>query len=368
MNGSLTIRFCAVIALGVLASCSSIDNPDDTNQDPRGDDTVSVTDSLPPAPIEDAVLTVNDSTFVITLTWTAPCDDSLSEPVQAYDIRYSLSSYALSLWDLGIRVFDPPVPAVPGVMQSYSGFQYFFRGKDLYAAVRSIDEAGNVSEMSNMASVHVPGYTITVTCTDAYTGDPIEGLDGVLYTGITYHMATDTSGSFTKKDIPRGDFHIAITSGGAASSYHGFLQLISISNDTAATVPMIPFHSTAAGGYQSLLELFKLLTRTNADPGTVLRKWRRYPVPCYIPPFVNANQVDYGAAAKQAATRWMTASGWEIFSFVDAPPDTGIVVEYRTQQEMGVQRAFTVHADGVDKLPLKDTIKIADYMADADFV
>lgn len=361
-----------IVLLGalILITCNDVEGPDNVIEDPdtTGNDTTAVRDTIPPQIITDAAFFLDESTYTPTLTWTAPFDDSLSEAVAGYEIRYSHSYSAVDHWDLGIPVFDPPDPREPGTRQECSTFDIVERGKNLYAAIKSIDEADNMSARSNVAAVHIPGYTLRGTCFEAINGYPVFGLTVTVLNGQIFKLMTEADGTFEKDDLTR-DLSLNITSGNSAIPYHEFQQQIRLRDDSTHSVCMIPYTPTICPDYHSLLLLFKIMTRTTLnDLSTTLRKWKRTPVACYIPPFVNAYGIDYGTIARQAAERWMNASGWMFFDFVDAPPDTGIVFDFRTKDEMGRLVGITYHVDGDDHLPLLDTVAIVDNITDAAFL
>jgi hypothetical protein len=369
----LVVKTALAALMACSLTCNNVEGPlpsdrPDSLPDTSVTDSIPPKDTTPPQAVTDAVLTLQDATREIRLAWTAPYDDSLSEAVTLYRIRYSLSYTNMQNWELTIPVLSPPVPASPGSPQQCGGFDYVERGKNIYAALKSVDEAGNESALSNIASVHIPGFLLSGVCTDAVEKLPVSGLSVQLLAGIIINLETGADGSFERGDLPR-DIHLSVSTGSSAASYHTLFEPLRLVSDSALTIPMIEREPVLSGEYLSLLNLFKVLTRTNGDGlPTILRKWKRTPIRCYIPAFVNEHDIDYQALARQAAQRWMDATGWELFSFVDSPPDTGIVFEFRTAEEMGMLRGVTEHSNGSDNLPLLDTIAIADYLTDVSFV
>ncbi|MBI4992554.1 MAG: fibronectin type III domain-containing protein, partial [Candidatus Magasanikbacteria bacterium] len=87
----------------------------------------------------------------ITLSWTAPGDDGGSGTASAYDIRYSLSNITDANWSDATAITNAPTPQIAGALQSVvvsnlsAGTQYYF-------ALKTSDEAGNVSALSNVSS------------------------------------------------------------------------------------------------------------------------------------------------------------------------------------------------------------------------
>ncbi len=85
----------------------------------------------------------------ITLTWTAPGDDSLTGTATAYDLRYFTIPISSTNFFSAFRVATEPIPLAAGKTQSFTvtglnpGGWYYF-------AIRTIDDAGNWSAVSNV--------------------------------------------------------------------------------------------------------------------------------------------------------------------------------------------------------------------------
>jgi hypothetical protein len=89
--------------------------------------------------------------YSVTLSWTAPGDDSVSGTASQYDIRYSLLPITDADWDQATQVAGEPVPQQAGSAESFevAGLEpntlYYF-------AVRAADEVPNWSSLSNVVS------------------------------------------------------------------------------------------------------------------------------------------------------------------------------------------------------------------------
>jgi len=87
----------------------------------------------------------------ITLYWTAPGDDNNIGVASQYDIRYSTSPITEQNWDEATQATGEPIP-------SPSGSDELFDVTDLassttyYFAIKSVDESGNWSGLSNIES------------------------------------------------------------------------------------------------------------------------------------------------------------------------------------------------------------------------
>ncbi len=85
----------------------------------------------------------------VRLVWTAPGDDGNIGTATSYSVRMSLASINLSNWDSASVLPGAPAPLAAGSTQSCvaRGLSY---GTVYYFALRSVDDAGNWSELSNV--------------------------------------------------------------------------------------------------------------------------------------------------------------------------------------------------------------------------
>ncbi len=127
--------------------------------------------SMPlPASVFLAVPVIQQSTpstaTAATLTWTAPGDDGNVGQATSYDLRYSSSPLTADNFSLATSVTGVPAPQPAGSTETYTvtGLQpattYFF-------GLKTSDEAGNVSTLSNIASYTTA--TSIVACVPTYS-------------------------------------------------------------------------------------------------------------------------------------------------------------------------------------------------------
>lgn len=92
-----------------------------------------------------------DSTNSVTLTWTAPGDDAAIGTAASYTVRYATTQLNDQNWDSATTVAHPPAPMVAGTTQSMvvTGLN---PGVTYYFGIKTTDEAGNTSALSNIAS------------------------------------------------------------------------------------------------------------------------------------------------------------------------------------------------------------------------
>lgn len=129
----------AIGALTLVAVCASC-----------SDDTTSVgPDLTAPAAV---VLTAGAPTDrSVTLTWTAPGDDSLSGTAAAYRLRYAATPVTSVTWANARRVDGLPVPSPAGRPDSMivTGLDW---STTYYFALQTTDDDGNASALSNSPS------------------------------------------------------------------------------------------------------------------------------------------------------------------------------------------------------------------------
>lgn len=94
------------------------------------------------------------STHSVTLEWTAPGDDGLIGTATSYDIRYSRDPINTANFLNATRLNSYLLPGPAGTPQRFTlfgltqGIQYFF-------AIRTCDDAGNWSPISNVVAYSV---------------------------------------------------------------------------------------------------------------------------------------------------------------------------------------------------------------------
>ncbi len=108
-------------------------------------------DSLPPAAIADLAVSRMDGAWA-ELQWTAPGDDGTAGRAARYDVRYSLAPITVASFDSAARALAVPAPQPAGALEQVrvSGLGRF--STLYYFAVRTSDELGNLSPISNVAS------------------------------------------------------------------------------------------------------------------------------------------------------------------------------------------------------------------------
>ncbi len=308
----------------------------------------------------DLALAWDAAMHTVHLSWTAPRDDDRDDRVAAYQIRYS-SSFPLDWWTASL-VPDPPVPMTAGSSQTYA-LAADERGRELYVAMRCIDDAGLLSPVSSVVHVRVPGYAFEATALDI-AGAPIADLDVHLIERIAHDFVTGADGRIAIDDLTETDIDLRITTGAATTMYHTLRHVFLLDTDRAHTYSMIEYQPLInASPYENL---FQVLFDGFIALDTVLKKWQSLPVPWYAPAFVNGSGLDYYDAAARAAARWNQATGLPLFVAVGTAPVSGVTIAYLPPAMMGGQNGITTYGSDPQGYPLLDSIRIVDTMSDGD--
>ncbi len=139
--------------------------------------TSAAPDVIRPAPASVAVSAVNDNSA--TLAWTAVGDDSLSGTATSYEVRYSTAPITDANFASATAVTGVPAPAAPGTAQSVV-VGSLNRQVTYYFALRTADDAGNLSALSN-----VPSATTTDTLAPAAIRDLAAS-----FVWMSWHLST----------------------------------------------------------------------------------------------------------------------------------------------------------------------------------
>ncbi len=157
MRASTRFSLC-ILALLLLATlqCSKSKSVDDDEQDGR-----------PPELIADLhVITITSTS--LTLQWTAPADfrdDNSAGFIQEYDLRVSYDSITSSNFAAAYRIDSIPPWAPAGAIQQ-TDVDLLEPDSTYYFAMRSRDDKGNWSGISNCCMGHCPPIEV-VTFADA---------------------------------------------------------------------------------------------------------------------------------------------------------------------------------------------------------
>jgi len=106
----------------------------------------------------------------LTVCWTATGDDGRNGKASSYDIRYSQQAPqgdTSGWWNDCLRVSSAPAPDWPGIRQCMT-IENIVEGAQYYVAMKVIDESGNQSGLSNIASTIYDYYPCADTDGDGW--------------------------------------------------------------------------------------------------------------------------------------------------------------------------------------------------------
>ncbi|MGE5176388.1 MAG: fibronectin type III domain-containing protein [Hyphomicrobiales bacterium] len=107
-------------------------------------------DTTPPSAVNDLAVT-GTSGNSISVRWTAPGDDGNVGTATTYDIRYSTSSITNGNWSSATQATGEPAPLAAGTQQTFT-LTGLNGSQTYYIAIRTIDDRGNVSTLSNVVN------------------------------------------------------------------------------------------------------------------------------------------------------------------------------------------------------------------------
>jgi hypothetical protein len=125
-------------------------------------------DVLRPARIANVTVT-NTTETTASLRWTSVGDDSLTGTATSYDIRYSTSQITNNNWGSATQVTGEPTPLVAGTVTNFT-VTGLTKERTYYFAVRAVDDAGNMSALSNVPSATTPDETSPAAINDMAVG------------------------------------------------------------------------------------------------------------------------------------------------------------------------------------------------------
>ncbi|HEY2956131.1 MAG TPA: hypothetical protein VGK89_12875 [Candidatus Eisenbacteria bacterium] len=141
----------------------------------------------------------------LQLVWTAPGDDGDVGTATGYEVRVSTSPITLGTWGAANVVAPAPAPLASGTRQAFT-VRGLSTDTTYYFAIRSVDDAGNWSDLSNVlawdwvadtsppgAPAGVAGVKVGADVRVTWSAGPEPDLNG-----YTVYRATDASGPFTR--------------------------------------------------------------------------------------------------------------------------------------------------------------------------
>jgi len=154
--------------------------------------TLTITvDTIPPAAITDLSASSGSQRGKIDLSWIAPGDDELIGTSTSYIIKYTTTSeITASNWDSAIVLENEQSPSLASTTESLS-ISSLTPGQTYYWAIKSEDEANNLSELSNIASATASALADGLLISEVQI-DSINGTGGNSDDFIELYNSTDS--------------------------------------------------------------------------------------------------------------------------------------------------------------------------------
>ena len=146
------LRRCALFFVSLTIPCTFLllmescgdENPQgpDTGDPPNG-----APDTIAPAAVR-GLVAKSPTPSSLALQWVSPGDDGMTGQASRYDIRYSLAVITDQNWNLATQVPNTLLPKPADQIEKYvvTGLP---SAHDVYFALKTYDEASNVSRLSN---------------------------------------------------------------------------------------------------------------------------------------------------------------------------------------------------------------------------
>jgi hypothetical protein len=144
----LLVACALLLSLACSKSADSVDGDEEE------------TDTTAPAAVSDLAI-ISFTTTSATLQWTAPGDDDTTGVAVEYDLRASYDSITAQNFAQAFQLDDCPPPLPAGMSHQYSldGLQ---ADSTYYFAIKTLDDAGHWSAISNCPNVHCPAIQVVV--------------------------------------------------------------------------------------------------------------------------------------------------------------------------------------------------------------
>ena len=133
--------------------------------------------------------------YAPALAWNAPSDDAPGERVVLYEFRYRQGTLDSESWATATASYDLPNPGRPGQRHSIDLPPGLEPNTEYTFGIKSIDEAGNKSPISNVVTLTTPAAeSISETLDIGYTelwigGKRVEGpIVKVFFDGVALHF------------------------------------------------------------------------------------------------------------------------------------------------------------------------------------
>ncbi len=140
----------------------------------------------------------------VSLSWAATGDDGSAGSAYLYDVRYAAAPFSETGWGTATPASGEPMPGAPGTVESFT-VTGLAGATSYYFAVKVVDESGNSSPLSNLASATTPAALWNV--------EVVEGTGAGFYNSLAFDSSGNPGMAFSASDGVR----LARKSGGSWS-------------------------------------------------------------------------------------------------------------------------------------------------------
>lgn len=201
-------------------------------------------------------------TDTLTLAWTAPGDDGAIGRATSYDIRWSTAPITDANFTSASAVPGPPAPASSGARQQVV-VHGLTRGTTYYFALKTTDDAGNVSGLSNVVQwdwvydTSPPAQPTGLTATAAGGGSSVHlhwnaNSEPDLSGYKIYRSSAGSGGPWSRADGPgltaTNDFVDGTLPVGVTQLWYKISAVDISGNESARTNPVSVLLSGGGGG------------------------------------------------------------------------------------------------------------------------
>ncbi len=147
---------------------------------------LSVTDDItPPNATTNLSVSAGELYDEAALTWTAQGDNG-RDIINAdhYEVRYAQVEITEENWNTATLIENPPTPQTGGIAESFN-INGLPESSNLFFALRIIDEAGNQSALSNLATLNTPSAPVAAINPTSIVASIAEGRTEVIELTLT---------------------------------------------------------------------------------------------------------------------------------------------------------------------------------------
>jgi hypothetical protein len=290
-------------------------------------------DYVPPAKVVITSLGPGAESGEVDIEWTAVGDDGMEGLPTEYILRTSPQPIIdETSWVAASERVGEPAPAPAGETMRMT-VRELPPAQTVFIAVRAVDDFGNLSPLSDLASAKSRGLQIHGRVRDALTGEPLEGIQVKL---LSIADTTDADGSFALLELPAGTAFVRAEDEPFRTVVGDYFDLlvapyVIVDKDYLDLwlLPNAPLETTL---YHDFRDWYVKMTELYGTTVDLLNRWET-PLRVYVPPFFQ-NGIDYTQEMKNAFIDWETAVGMNLVEFVDAVPDTGVYVVFSDTAEL----------------------------------